>query len=114
MTCSFSTIASLIDNCKLRLHVSELPIPDRLWMMDQLVVIHLGTPEQRALAALGDASATPRYDNMDKVRFADESDPIAIEDFKWIRRHGCCGEAHFRLGPSPSGRFYLYGFNYGH
>lgn len=50
----------------------------------------------------------------DNFRLADESDPAQVEAYEDAAREGCCGSADFRFEGSPSGRTYLWGFNYGH
>lgn len=93
--------------------VRGLPPADREWIVKEIDLIHYGTFEEQALSALA-GEREMRYPRWDNERLADEGISYQVSQFNAIRERGCCGDAHFRLGPSPSGRFYLYGFNYGH
>jgi hypothetical protein len=63
------------------------------------------------ITALYDEIDDPCIDN---VRFALVGDPQSECDYDAARDTGCCGSVDRRVGPSPSGRFYMIGFNYGH
>jgi hypothetical protein len=54
------------------------------------------------------------WEYMDNVRLALVGDSELEQHYERIRDDGCCGSCDHRFGPSPSGRFYMYGFNYGH
>jgi hypothetical protein len=54
------------------------------------------------------------YDNTDNNRIAIKDDPTSCAVYDDDAGNGCCGSCDVEFGPSPSGRTYLYGFNYGH
>ncbi len=54
------------------------------------------------------------FDGVDNVRIAcvdDHDEYVAYED---AISDGCCGSNDMEFGPSPAGRTYRYGFNFGH
>lgn len=64
-----------------------------------------------AIAALHEAE---EYDCVDNYRIAIVGDAESEAAYEEAQRQGCCGFVDVKLGPSPSGRSYLYGFNHGH
>ncbi len=62
----------------------------------------------QATAEFPDDEPFPCADNF---RLALKGDEASYEEAVC---NGCCGSVDIEVGPSPSGRTYLYGFNYGH
>jgi len=54
------------------------------------------------------------FECSDNFRCALVGDSLSEEVYEHVAREGCCGQIDIKLGPSPAGREYLYGFNYGH
>ena len=54
------------------------------------------------------------YECSDNFRCALVGDSSSEEAYERQAAEGCCGQVDVKLGPSPEGREYRYGFNYGH
>ncbi len=54
------------------------------------------------------------YEYADNFRYAVKGDEGQMMTYEAVQRHGCCGFHDDEFGPAPSGKTYLYGFNYGH
>lgn len=54
------------------------------------------------------------YEFVDNVRLACLDIHEEMIAYECAKDQGCCGSIDKRLGPSPGGRTYVYGFNYGH
>lgn len=59
----------------------------------------------------GDLDPYPCSDNF---RLCCNEDPKEVEEYNVLAEDGCCGSVDVKFGPSPSGKTYTYGFNYGH
>ena len=55
-----------------------------------------------------------RYEYADNRRLALVGDEASQAVYDEMALEGCCGSMDVALGPSPAGRTYLFGFNYGH
>jgi hypothetical protein len=55
-----------------------------------------------------------RFEYSDNTRIAIKGDLGSELVYEDRRDAGCCGSVDVELGPSPTGRTYLFGFNYGH
>jgi len=53
-------------------------------------------------------------DYSDNFRMALMGDAEAEAAYFEAQSNGCCGSMEHAFGPSPAGKIYLYGFNYGH
>lgn len=51
---------------------------------------------------------------VDNFRLADKSVDSQVRAYDDAVATGCCGSFDTEFGPSPGGRTYLWGFNYGH
>jgi len=51
---------------------------------------------------------------VDNGRVCDEGIPEEAAAYRELQESGCCGSCDVTFGPSPTGRTYSYGFNYGH
>lgn len=51
---------------------------------------------------------------VDNYRMCLRDEPTHEAAYEEAMDEGCCGSVDVQFGPSPLGRFYRYGFNYGH
>jgi len=58
--------------------------------------------------------AQNEFEFVDNDRLAIKGDDSSARAYDFQVLSGCCGFHDVEFGPSPSGRMYLYGFNYGH
>lgn len=56
---------------------------------------------------------TDEHENCDNFRFAVKGTDGELHYWEYAS-NGCCGSDDAEFGPSPLGRTYLWGFNYGH
>lgn len=54
------------------------------------------------------------YECVDNQRIAASTSNAELDAYDEAKTHGCCGFVDVRLGPSPDGTVYRYGFNHGH
>lgn len=65
-------------------------------------------------AAVQAVHDSDEWDCEDNHRLALVGDAASEAEYEEAQRQGCCGSVDVRLGPSPAGRHFLYGFNHGH
>lgn len=68
----------------------------------------------RQVSGFWDKDENRDLECVDNGRVCDDSIPDEVEAYREIQEAGCCGCCDTSFGPSPSGRTYSYGFNYGH
>lgn len=59
-------------------------------------------------------SVEGEFEFVDNERLCLEGDSEGEAEYHEEARNGCCGFFDTRLGPSPSGKYYMFGFNHGH
>lgn len=64
--------------------------------------------------AAQDAGDAEAYECSDNYRLACKQVEGEMSEYEQAQFRGCCGSVDVEFGPSPEGKTYVYGFNYGH
>lgn len=83
------------------MNLNDVPEIDRDWLREKMAEAEGDDPQ-------GD------WECQDNLRLAVEGDVASENAYEDARRSGCCGFFDVRFDGAPSGRTYLWGFNYGH